>query len=171
MKFFSGFCLDNEEELFKPWLNYSDYTIAGFSYGAQKALEEALNSDKRVDRVQLFSPAYFNDKDKKFKKMQLLYFSKDKDKYIDNFLNNCSNGSSVDLKNYFKEESKEQLNELLSYVWQKDKIELLLNRGIVVEVFLAEFDKIIDSKEALEFFKDLTTTYFIKDANHILKVK
>jgi len=169
MNYFNGFCLKNEEELFDKWLNYSDYTVAGFSYGAQKALEYALNSKKRVDRLQLFSPAFFNDKEQKFKKLQLLYFAKDKNRYIENFLNNCASGCDIDLKKYFKEEGKEELNALLSYKWQKDKLEFLINRGTTIEVFLGENDKIIDSKKALDFFKDITTTYFIKQANHILK--
>jgi hypothetical protein len=171
MIYFSGFCLSNESELFKTWLNKSNYTVAGFSYGAIKAIEYALNSKTRIDRLQLFSPAFFNNKDKKFKKLQLLYFAKDKNAYIDNFLKNVSDNSSIDLKNYFKEGTKEQLEELLNYNWQKEKLEALLKKGVVIEVFLGESDKIIDSKEALDFFKSLTTTYFIKNANHLLKAK
>lgn len=170
MKFFSGFCLNGEYELFKPWLNSNSYTVAGFSYGAQKALEYAITTKTRVDRLQLFSPAFFNNKDNKFKKLQLIYFAKDKDQYIENFLNNCANSCNVDLKKYLKLDSKDDLKNLLYYQWQKDKIEFLLNKGITIEVFLGESDKITDSKEALSFFKDITTTYYIKKANHILKV-
>ena len=169
MKYFSGFCLHNEEELFSNWLNYSDFCVAGFSYGAQKALEYAVTSKKRIDRLQLFSPAFFNDKDIKFKKLQLLYFSKDKESYINNFLKNSSSGCNIELRDYFKDDPKEDLERLLNYIWQEDKIEYLLKRGTLIEVFLGEKDKIIDSKKALEFFKDLTTTYYIKGANHLLK--
>lgn len=70
MKFFSGFCLANEQELFAPYLIRSDFTVAGFSYGAIKALKYAITCNERIDTLQLFSPAFFQDKDAKFKKLQ-----------------------------------------------------------------------------------------------------
>ncbi|WP_238593468.1 hypothetical protein [Sulfurospirillum diekertiae] len=76
MKFFSGFCLANEQELFSSYLNQSDFTVAGFSYGAIKAFEYTLTCKERIDTLQLFSPAFFEDKDAKFKKLQTLSFSK-----------------------------------------------------------------------------------------------
>jgi len=169
MRYFSGFGLQNEHELFNFWLDKSDFVVAGFSYGAIKALEYALNSKDRIDRLILLSPAYFNKKSKSFKKAQLLYFSKDKKTYIKNFLQNAAFGSKVDLSKYLKEPLKEELEELLYYTWSQDKIKKVLQKGIVIEVVLGEDDKIIDSKEALDFFSNLTTTYFIKRANHILK--
>ena len=64
--FFSGFCLENEEELFSEYATPNDFTISGFSYGAIKAFEEVLNSNERVDKLQLFSPAFFQTQDKKY---------------------------------------------------------------------------------------------------------
>ncbi len=169
MIFFSGFCLENEQNLFKFWLEDSDFVVAGFSYGAIKAVEYSLNLDSRIDRLILLSPAFFNDKDEKFKRAQLLYFKKDKNRYIKNFLQNASSGCNIDLNNYFKEGSYNELKELLYYQWDEKKIERLLKRGITIEVILGGNDKIIDACSALDFFKRVTSTYYIKDANHILK--
>ena len=168
MLFFSGFCLQNEAKLFDFWLNNSNYTVAGFSYGAIKAVEYVLNSKSRVDRLILLSPAFFNDKDKKFKKMQLLYFAKDKDSYIKNFINNITNGSKVDISNYLKEGSKEELKELLNYQWDIEKLKKITNQGTIIEVILGSKDKIINSKSAKDFFEQIATVYCIKNANHIL---
>ena len=38
-KYFSGFSLENEEELFSKYIIENDFTISGFSYGAIKAFE------------------------------------------------------------------------------------------------------------------------------------
>jgi len=169
MKFFSGFCLQDENELFKCFLQEGDFVVGGFSYGAIKALEYALNSNKRVNRLILLSPAFFNDKSESFKRAQLLYFKKDKKKYIENFLKNAASNSEIDLKKYYKEGDLKELKELLYYKWQKEKLEKLLKKGIAIEVFLGGKDKIINANLALDFFKDLTVTYYIKNANHILK--
>ena len=172
MIYFSGFCLENEKDIFEQWLFKTDYNVAGFSYGAIKAIEYALKSKNRIERLQLFSPAFFNDKDEKFKKMQLLFFAKDKTSYIQNFLKNIASDSDINMQQYFKEGNKEELKELLYYHWEAKKLQELLKKGVVIEVFLGENDKIINSKKALEFFKEnATNVYFFKRANHILKAK
>jgi len=74
--YFSGFSLVNEKELFEDYIIENDFTVSGFSYGAQKACEYVLNTNNRIDLLQLFSPSYFNDKDIKYKRMQLIYFKK-----------------------------------------------------------------------------------------------
>ena len=61
--YFSGFSLKGEKELFKEYIIENDFTVSGFSYGAQKAVEYVLSTDNRVDLLQLFSPAFFNKKD------------------------------------------------------------------------------------------------------------
>ena len=43
-----------------------------FSCRAIKAFEEVLNSNQRVDKLQLFSPAFFKLNDK-FRRMQLMF--------------------------------------------------------------------------------------------------
>ncbi len=47
--YFSGFSLSADEVLFQNLLIKNNYTVAGFSYGAQKAFEYVLNSKNRID--------------------------------------------------------------------------------------------------------------------------
>lgn len=166
--YFSGFCLENESELFDEYRQINDFTVSGFSYGAIKAFEEVLNSEQRVDTLQLFSPAFFQTQDKKFKRMQLMFFKKDAQAYCDNFLENISYPSSIDTNKYFNLGTFEQLEELLTYEWDEDKLQALVDRGVKIEVFLGQEDKIIDSKKANDFFVKFATVYYIKEKGHIL---
>jgi len=166
--FFSGFCLKNEQKLFNDYLIENEFTVSGFSYGAQKAFEYTLKSEKRVDLLQLFSPAFFQNKDKKYKRLQLMFFKKDANEYANNFLKNC--GFTKELaKNYFELESYEDLDALLNYTWDKERLEQLVNRGTKIEVYLGVDDKIIDSEETKEFFKEYAEVYYIKEKGHILQ--
>lgn len=167
-KFFSGFCFQNESELFGEYLQQSAFTVAGFSYGAQKAFEYALQTTSRVDTLQLFSPAFFQNKDEKYKRMQLMFFKKDAKSYCDTFLKNVGLNSSKTIKEYFIQGSYEELDELLHYVWDEEKLQQLLKKGTRIEVFLAGNDAIIDSCVAYAFFKAFAMVYFIKDLGHIL---
>lgn len=168
--FFSGFCLKNESELFSEYLIANNFTVSGFSYGAQKAFEHVLNTDKRVDLLQLFSPAFFQEKDKKYKRLQLMFFKKDAAQYANNFLVNC--GFTKELaENYFELESYEDLDALLNYIWDKEKLEKLVNRGTKIEVYLGENDKIINAEATKTFFKEYAEVYYIKNTGHILKDK
>ena len=145
--YFNGFCLEDEKELFQEYLIQNDYTISGFSYGAIKAFKFAMASsamDIRVDLLQLFSPSFFNNKDQKYKRMQLIYFNKDKQKYCDNFLKN-SGFSQEQSKKYFTMGKYEQLDELLNYQWDQKQLQMLIDNGTRIEVYLGENDKIIDS--------------------------
>lgn len=170
-KYFSGFSLENEEELFEEYRLDNDFSISGFSYGAIKAFEYVLSTDIRVDTLQLFSPAFFQTQDEKFKRMQLMFFKKDSKSYCDNFLKNISYPDTLDINKYFKEGSFDSLSELLTYTWDEKKLEKIVNKGTKIEVYLGGRDKIIDSTSAKEFFKNYATVYFIKDASHILKIK
>jgi hypothetical protein len=166
--YFSGFSLQNEQELFDEYLLQNDFTLSGFSYGCVKLIDHALKCDTRIDKIQFFSPSYFNDKDEKFKRMQLMFFKKDATSYANNFLKNC--GFSEETQNkYFSLGTFEELKELLYYEWQKEKLQALKDKGIEIETYLGGEDKIIDSKEALEFFRKFGDVYFIKDAGHILR--
>lgn len=167
--YFSGFCLENEEELFQEYKIQSQYCVSGFSYGAQKAFEHALESKQRIDTLQLFSPAFFQDKDEKYKRMQLMFFNKNPQEYCKNFLQNCQLGSKeVDMQNYFVMGSSEELQSLLYYEWDKEKLQKLLEKNIKIEVYLGSEDKIIDSHKAKDFFKQFSTVYFFKNKGHIL---
>ena len=167
--YFNGFSLQNEEERFKPYLTDSDLTVAGFSYGAQKAFEYVYHSKERIDRLILLSPAFFQTQKPSFMRTQLRYFEAGQEAYVKQFLANVSFPSEIDLLCYLKLGTKEELEALLFYIWDKEKIQTILDRGTVIEVFLGEEDKIIDIQETFGFFTPLLTTYIIKDVGHILK--
>lgn len=166
--FFSGFSLQNESELFKEYLILNDFCICGFSYGATRAFEYVYNSKQRIDRLQLFSPAFFQNKNDKFKRMQMMFFAKDANQYANNFLINCGFDHKLAQK-YFSLGKSEELQSLLDYVWDNKKLQELVDRGTKIEVYLGGEDKIIDSQYACDFFKSFAEVYFIKDASHILR--
>ncbi len=168
MKYFSGFSLKGEETLFSEYLYHSNYCVAGFSYGAQKALEYVYASNERIDRLILLSPAFFQMQKTSFIRAQLRYFALNKDAYITQFQKNVSYPSDYELGSYIEEEGLEALEALLTYVWDKEKIDKLIKRGITIEVFLGAKDKIIDTKETEHFFRQ-TNTYVLKDAGHLLR--
>lgn len=167
-RYFSGFCFQNESELFEDYIVKNDFTISGFSYGAIKAFEEVLNSNQRVDKLQLFSPAFFQTQDKKYKRMQLMFFKKDSNNYCENFLKNVLSPSNKDISKYFSMGTYEELEELLNYEWSEEKLQKLVDNGTKIEVYLGSADKIIDSLKAKEFFVKFSTVYFIKEKGHIL---
>ncbi|MEO1923144.1 MAG: hypothetical protein ABGX25_01345, partial [Nautiliaceae bacterium] len=59
----------------------------------------------------------------------------------------------------------EELKKLFTFKWEKIK----RVKGIKIEIFLGEYDKISASKKACEFFKQYGDVYFIKKANHFLR--
>lgn len=171
MTYFSGFSLAHEEGIFSQYLTESDYTVAGFSYGAQLAFEYAYHSTQRIDRLILLSPAFFQTQKPSFVRTQLRYFEANKDAYVKQFLENVAYPASNHLERYLNVGTKEALEALLSYVWDKEKIEVLIQRGITIEVFIGDEDKIIDAKEALAFFQSSTTLYRLKQTGHLLEQK
>lgn len=166
--FFSGFCFYNESRLFDAYIKKSDFCVAGFSYGGQKAFEYALNTQKRVDTLQLFSPAFFQNKSQKYKKLQLLGFQKDAQSYCTTFLDNAAQGSQKSIDSFFKKGDIEQLEELLIYYWDEQKLKKVIEKNITIEVFLGQLDKIIDTQAVYDFFKPYATLYCIKESGHIL---
>ncbi len=172
MKFFSGFGFKNEQDLFEDYLPKSEYVVAGFSYGAIKALEYVLSTTTRVDRLILLSPSFFNDKPQSFKRAQIHYYNLDKNAYIKNFLDNVCYPGQIDINNkYLSETNQEDLHNLLHFEWREEDIKNILDKNVKIEIFLGEMDKVINSKTANDFFSKLTTTYFIKKAGHLLDVK
>ncbi len=169
MKYFNGFSLQGEKELFAPYLINSNYCVAGFSYGAQQAFEYVYQSKVRIDRLILLSPAFFQTEKTSFIRTQLRYFDAGKEAYVKQFLANAAYPSNLDLSEYLDVGTKEELEALLSYTWDQKKIQEVLDRGTTIEVFLGEDDKIINAQKAFEFFRPLTTTYLMKSAGHILQ--
>jgi hypothetical protein len=171
MKFFSGFSLQNESYLFEEYIKNSDYTVCGFSYGAIKAYEyvqKQLQSKKRVDTLQLFSPAFFQTKDTKFKRLQLIAYRKNEDVYLNQFLNSCF--YPYDKKIVQRTTTViDELEELLEYEWDIDSLKILSQKGINIEVYLGSEDAIVDVEAAKDFFVNVATITYIKNANHFLQ--
>ena len=167
-KYFSGFCFFEESELFQGYIIQNDFTVSGFSFGAIKAFEEVLTSNNRVDKLQLFSPAFFQTQNEKFKRTQIMYFKKDENAYCQTFLSNVLSPLDLDISKYFKLGSIEELQELLYYEWREEKLQNLIDKGVKIEVYLGGNDKIIDASKAQEFFKEFATVYYIKEKGHLL---
>ncbi|MFA5233792.1 MAG: pimelyl-ACP methyl ester esterase BioV [Sulfurimonas sp.] len=173
MKFYSGFSLKGEDHYFSDYINRSDYSVSGFSYGAIKAFQyvkEQLELKKRVDILQLFSPAFFQTKDEKFKKLQLLGYRKNRDAYLKEFIASCFLPHEKKAVEH-NENSVEELEELLNYEWNMHELKSIANRGVKIEVYLGGEDRIIDAKSAKEFFLEVATVTYIKEANHFLLLK
>jgi len=167
MKYFSGFCLKNEKSLFKEYLEDNEFVVAGFSYGAQKALEYVLNSQKRIDKLQLLSPAFFNV-NQKFIDVNLNAFRKNKISYIKNFLKKAGiNELRIENRELRIDYSctEKDLIKLFTFDWEKIKN----LKNIKIEIFLGEYDRILALKKAEKFFKQYGTVYLIKKANHFLR--
>ncbi|MBW6487665.1 pimelyl-ACP methyl ester esterase BioV [Sulfurimonas sp.] len=170
MKFYSGFSLNGEDHYFSDYINRSDYSVCGFSYGAIKAFEdvkEQLELKKRVDTLQLFSPAFFQTKDEKFKKLQLLGYRKNRDTYLKEFIVSCFLPHEKKIVEH-SQERVEELEELLNYKWNIDELKTVANRGVKIEVYLGGKDRIIDVKSAKEFFLEVATVTYMREANHFL---
>lgn len=171
MKFYSGFALKNESHYFKEYINSSQYCVCGFSYGTIKAflhVKEHLLLGKRVDTLQLFSPVFFQTKDDKFKKIQLMGYRKDKEAYLKNFSVVCFLPYDKKMVEH-NESTVEELEELLYFKWDVNELKSLANSGVKIEVYLGGEDKIIDVFGAREFFLHVATVTYIKDANHFLQ--
>jgi hypothetical protein len=172
MQFYSGFSLKNEEYLFDKYLNRSAYCVSGFSYGAIKAFNYAkkqLASGKRVDTLQLLSPAFFQTKDTKFKRLQMLSHSKDRLQYMKHFIDSCFDPYEKKIVE-FKKSTSEELDELLSYEWDLEELQKLVAKGVRIEVYLGGKDKIIDVEGARELFLEVASVTYIKEANHFLQL-
>jgi len=169
--YFNGFSLQGEEKEFETYLIDNDVTVCGFSYGAQQAFEYVYNSTNRIERLILLSPAFFQTQKASFIRTQLRYFESAQERYMEHFLDNVVYPASVSLLKYLHVGRYDELEALLRYRWDEAKIQEVLDRGTIIEVFLGDEDKIIDVKSALEFFSPMVTTYCIKGAGHLLRGK
>lgn len=169
MIYFNGFALKGEEKSFEEQLINSDFCVAGFSYGAQKAFEYAYNSTERIDRLILLSPAFFQNHKKSFIRTQLRYYKADETSYNEEFLKNVAYPSNINLYEYIDIGKYEELEALLSYRWDKEKVLELIDRGVSIEVFMGEADKIVNAEKSYMFFSELTTVYFFKGVGHLLR--
>jgi len=168
MRFYSGFSLKEESGFFKPYIIDSDYTVAGFSYGAIKAAEYVASQSDRVDNLQLFSPVFFQNRPRKFKRLQMMAYQKNREEYLNQFLINSFAPYAVSRGLQYRGTTKAELEELIGYIWEPGLLEHIADRGTFIEVYLGGEDRITDVNAAREFFKPFATVYFIKKANHFL---
>ena len=166
--YFNGFALEQEEHFFESFRDKGQYVASGFSYGAVKAFKEVLNTTTRIDKLQLFSPAFFQSKPSKFKRLQLMGYQKNSDQYLEKFTENCFLPYDVQTVRYAKHSANE-LEELLSYEWDVKELQRLKDRGVSIEVYLGGQDKITDVGPAYAFFLPFATVTLIKSANHFLQ--
>ena len=170
MKYFNGFSLRGEETLLAEWLDPNPYTVAGFSYGAVQAFRHAWETEKRVDLLQLLSPAFFQEKSEKFLRLQTLGFRKDRQAYLEAFLSNTAFPAALDLSSHLAPGTEEELADLLSFRWEGEKLAALVERGVRIEVYLGGKDRITDPDAAKRFFQPYATVYYVKEAGHLLLV-
>ena len=169
MIFYSGFSLKNEASFFEPYLEKSEYTVAGFSYGAIKVALYASEATKRIDTLQLFSPAFFQTKKESFKRLQIGAFLKSKEEYIENFLVTCFAPYKSQEVELDEDVSESQLRELLYFEWTKELMDSIVSKGIRIEVYLGLEDRVIDVQGAREFFLPFSTATSIRTGNHFLQ--
>lgn len=155
--------------VFNAWLNDDDYSVAGFSYGAIKAFEHVLTSTQRIDTLQLFSPAFFQDRTAAFRRTQMLGYRKDPAEYVRLFTELCFKPLAPQGTLQRTSTRAEELQELLAYVWDTEALQRVCDRGISVEVYLGGSDAVIDAAAAREFFTPYATVFYINSANHFLK--
>ncbi|GHV09284.1 hypothetical protein AGMMS50229_19150 [Campylobacterota bacterium] len=167
MTFFSGFGFANESELFCDRLPSGAFSAAGFSLGAIKAFEFALSAQTRVDHLTLLSPAFFQDKDEKFKRLQLIGFAKNDEEYMRNFYELCG---QCDTRFYDPNPQRSDLELLLNYRWEIEKFNAL--KGVKITALIGGDDRIVNAEAAREFFlKCNCEVLFIKNADHLLGYK
>jgi hypothetical protein len=168
MRFYSGFALSNDQVFFQKYLNHSEFTVAGFSYGAIKAALYTAQATHRIDTLQLFSPAFFQTKKESFRRLQMSGYFKDSERYLESFLTSCFAPSPV-APISLGENNSDELQELLYFEWTDTLMETIRNKGIVIEVYLGLDDQVIDVAGAREFFLPYATVTSIKRANHFLQ--
>ncbi len=168
MIYFNGFALRDEVHYFKQYIEEGDYVISGFSYGAIKAFQVARTRSTRVDKLQLFSPAFFQNRSEKFKRLQLIGYQKDSNGYLAKFTQNCFDPYRVQNLSYGAHELV-QLEELLNYEWHLEELQALRDKGTEIEVYLGDQDKISDAEAAYEFFRNVASVTLIKGGNHFLQ--
>jgi hypothetical protein len=169
MTFYSGFSLLNEEHFFESYLEKNNYTVAGFSYGAIAAVRHAVESTSRIDTLQLFSPTFFQTKSEPFKRLQLNGFRQSPQEYRNRFLESCFSPYPAQEVELDWNANEQQLRELLYFEWTAELMESIVSKGIRIEVFLGDEDRVIDVVGAREFFLPYSTVMSMRSGNHFLQ--
>ena len=168
MQFYHGFALKGEAHFFKEQIDHGSYVVSGFSYGAIKAFQQVLSSKTRVDKLQLLSPAFFQNRSDKYRRLQMMGYKKNSALYIEKFLENCFlpyEQKEITLGKH----SAQALEELLYFEWNITDLQKLLERGTEIEVYLGGDDKISDISAAYTFFLPFATVTLLKRTNHFLQ--
>jgi len=168
MHFYSGYCLRNDSAFFAAWLKETEYAVAGFSYGAIKALRHAYESKTRIDTLQLFSPAFFCNKNEGFKRLQLKGYRADSVLYRSRFIENCFAPYPMHAVKVV-DDGEAALEELLTFEWPEKMLRSLQERGVKIEIYLGSRDAVVDAEAALQYFRPYATVHYIKNANHFLQ--
>ncbi len=174
MQFFSGFGFRAEKVLFRQYLDPGEFTVAGFSRGAQRAFLEALRKvqqGERLQKLQLLAPAYFDYLPKASKHKEILTFAKNPEAYMRFFYKKVVYPATLDITPFKAQPTLGELKELLLFTWDGSKLAQLREMGVEIEVYLGEYDTIIDSKKCAAFFKPYATIYTIRGAGHLLRGK
>jgi hypothetical protein len=87
---------------------------------------------------------------------------------MDQFLNACFAPYEKKIVEY-TDTSINDLQDLLNYKWDIKELQDLINKDVVIEVYLGSDDKIIDVKSARDFFLKVSTLTYLKNANHFLQ--
>jgi hypothetical protein len=163
--FFSGFCVKGKRELFYPFLDDSPLVAAGFSFGAQKVWElvkrELKEGRGEIRKIQLFSPAFFGNRPRRWIEVNIEGFRKNRRRYILQFLKKAG---LPDLNLIDWGCREEELFQLLTYRWERLELD-----GIELEVFLGSEDPIIDVEGAFNFFKEMGVVHLLNGADHFLR--
>ncbi|MFZ2890252.1 pimelyl-ACP methyl ester esterase BioV [Sulfuricurvum sp.] len=168
MRFYSGFALSGDQHFFDPYLKQSEYTVAGFSYGAIKAAQYVHDAHERIDTLQLFSPAFFQTKKESFRRLQMGGYFKNSERYLENFVTSCFAPLPKSLI-CIGENNAEGLEELLYFEWTSELMESICSKGTRIEVYLGLEDQVIDVAGAREFFLPYATIISIRRGNHFLQ--
>jgi len=168
VKFFSGFCVDGEAELFAEFFPPKEAFIAGFSYGAIEAIEYAVSTEEFFKKLILLSPAYYAHKDDEFRDMQHGAFVADAELYRLKLLKRSGLDETMAAK-YAKMGTKEELCKLLYFAWSQELFDELKAKGVDIEIYIGSGDRVVDSEPSAEFFRAHGTVYYMKNKNHFLR--
>ncbi|MEA3371508.1 MAG: alpha/beta hydrolase, partial [Campylobacterota bacterium] len=113
--------------------------------------------------------AFFQSRDEKFKRLQLMSYKKSKDLYMKQFIASCFSPWEQKVVEH-TDTTIDELRELLEYRWNIEELKEIAKKGVNIEVYLGGKDQIIDVNAAKELFLEVATVTYIKDANHFLQV-
>jgi predicted esterase len=168
MIFFSGFGFSNERELFSSYFTDNKSTVVGFSYGAISAIEYLYSTKNRVENLILLSPIFFQNESNSFKKSQLNLYKKNSNIYMNQFYKNVLFPLSTDISKYKSKSDINQLEEILYYKYNEDRLTEIKNRKIEISILLGAKDKIINHNRCSKFFEKFGEVCSFNNYGHLL---